>query len=82
MNMNQLTFRKSSYSGNRQDCVECASTAWHTSSYTSAHGYNCVEVSEGPLTAIRDSKNPDHGALSFTAGEWCAFLDAAKRGSL
>lgn len=55
---------------------------WHKSSYTSAHGDNCVEVSEGPTTALRDSKHPDHGALFFNAREWCAFLDAAKRGSL
>jgi hypothetical protein len=30
--------------------------------------------------AVRDSKNPDGGALLFTASEWQSFIDAAKGG--
>jgi hypothetical protein len=74
-------WRTSSYSSPNGQCVECANPAWRTSSH-SGNRQNCVEVSEGPTTALRDSKHPDHGALFFTAREWCAFLGAAKCGSL
>ncbi|MDA2806630.1 DUF397 domain-containing protein [Nocardiopsis suaedae] len=55
-------FRKSSYSGHSQNCVEAAS------------------VSE--VSAIRDSKHPEHGHLSFPSSEWHAFLQATQRGAL
>lgn len=50
---------------------------WHKSTYTTERGA-CVEVSEGPLTGVRDSKNRDLGALFFPAGEWVVFLRAAR----
>ncbi|KUP95906.1 DUF397 domain-containing protein [Thermobifida cellulosilytica] len=50
---------------------------WHKATYTTERGA-CVEVSEGPVTGIRDSKNRDLGALFFPADEWAAFVRAAR----
>jgi hypothetical protein len=60
-----LAFRKSSYSGAGQNCVEVAqlSASFPTSSDSGA--------------AIRDSKHPDAGHLPFPAAEWTGFLSAA-----
>jgi hypothetical protein len=43
---------------------------------------NCVEVAAlpGGGVAMRDSKDPDGPVLSFTAGEWAAFLGGAQAG--
>ncbi|MEY9215308.1 DUF397 domain-containing protein [Thermobifida halotolerans] len=51
---------------------------WHTASYTHEQSA-CVEVSEGPVTGVRDSKNRDLGALFFPAVEWAAFVRAAQQ---
>lgn len=52
-----LAFRKSTYSG---------------------HGQDCVEVADLPCgTAIRDSKHPEAGHLSFPTEEWTSFLTTA-----
>lgn len=42
----------------------------------------CVEAAPlpGGGAVVRDSKNPDGAVLSFTAGEWTAFLAGAKGG--
>ena len=55
---------------------------WHTSSYSGAQGGECVEVSEGPTTAVRDTRHRHLGHLEFPAGEWRAFLDAVKSSGL
>ncbi|GAA3722007.1 hypothetical protein HDA32_002142 [Spinactinospora alkalitolerans] len=53
---------------------------WHTSSYTSGDGGNCVEVAETPeVVYVRDTKNRGHGSLTFPASEWTAFLADADR---
>ncbi|MFL1427910.1 MULTISPECIES: DUF397 domain-containing protein [unclassified Nocardiopsis] len=71
-----LRFRKSSYSGSGNDCVEVAEALFHKSSY-SANSANCVEVAEGVTgAAVRDSKHPDLGYLGFAASEWTALLGA------
>ncbi|WAE75499.1 DUF397 domain-containing protein [Streptomonospora nanhaiensis] len=51
---------------------------WHTSSYSAERG-ECVEVSEGPVTGVRDTKHRELGALFFTADEWHAFLSTTRR---
>lgn len=73
-------WRKSSHgrSGGPENCVEVSRRNWHTSSYTTDEGA-CVEVAEGPVTGIRDSKNRDLGALFFPAAEWAAFVRAARQ---
>ncbi|MEV1249659.1 DUF397 domain-containing protein [Nonomuraea sp. NPDC050022] len=55
---------------------------WRKSSRSSAEGQNCVEVatlSNGGW-AVRDSKNPGGPILTFTSGEWDAFIGGAKDG--
>ncbi|MFB8763860.1 DUF397 domain-containing protein [Nocardiopsis alba] len=48
------------------------------SSY-SANSANCVEVADTDTgAAVRDSKHPDAGHLSFTTTEWNAFLGDVK----
>ncbi|MDA2811187.1 DUF397 domain-containing protein [Nocardiopsis sp. RSe5-2] len=47
---------------------------WHKSSY-SANGANCVEVREHAQGAdVRDTRHRAAGHLSFSPGEWRAFL--------
>lgn len=78
--MTDLVFRKSSYSGQDQDCVEVAHipAAFRKSSYSGVNG-DCVEVADLPCgAAVRDSKHPDRGHLPFPAAEWDAFLTAAR----
>jgi len=49
------------------------------SSYSATESH-CVEVADIPrMSAVRDTKNPDLGALTFSSPEWQAFLDAVKR---
>lgn len=41
----------------------------------------CVEVAPvSGMIAVRDSKNPKGPVLTYTAPEWQAFLDGAKKG--
>jgi hypothetical protein len=41
----------------------------------------CVELAPvDGMIAIRDSKDPDGPVLRYTADEWRAFLDGAKKG--
>lgn len=77
----KLVFKKSSYSGHGQNCVEVAHipTDFRKSSYSSAQSQNCVEVAELPCgAAIRDSKHPTHGHIPFSAAEWEAFLTSTR----
>ncbi|MEU8570828.1 DUF397 domain-containing protein [Streptomyces pathocidini] len=56
--------------------------AWAKSSYSGATDNNCLEwrrPAEGGV-AVRDSKNPQGGAFTFTAAAWTAFVAAAKAG--
>ena len=52
---------------------------WKKSSRSMAG--QCVEVAtqDGEIL-VRDSKNPSGPVLAYTAGEWRAFLEGAKRG--
>jgi hypothetical protein len=56
------------------------SLRWRKSSF-SGQG-DCVEIAglPGGGAAVRDSKDPDGAVLTFTAGEWAAFLAGAKAG--
>ena len=41
----------------------------------------CVEAAPvNGMVAVRDSKNPAGPILTYTAAEWRAFLDGAKKG--
>jgi hypothetical protein len=50
-------------------------TPWRKSSYSNS-GANCVEVARthSGKVAVRDSRNPDAGALRFSPDEWQAFV--------
>jgi len=56
---------------NHDDAV----TPWRKSSYSNT-GANCVEVAttHSGKIAVRDSKDPEGGALRFSRDEWQAFV--------
>ncbi|WP_333563785.1 DUF397 domain-containing protein [Nocardiopsis endophytica] len=55
---------------------------WHKASYSNAGG-NCVEVAESAGgAAVRDSKSPDLGHLSFAGHDWAALLTLLKADTL
>ncbi|MBX9389216.1 DUF397 domain-containing protein [Streptomonospora nanhaiensis] len=56
--------------------------SWHKSSYSGPKGANCVEVSEGKQTLVRDTQHRDLGCLGFSEDEWSAFLAGVKAGEL
>jgi Domain of unknown function (DUF397) len=57
---------------------------WRKSAYSSGQGGNCVEVARNlpGIVAIRDSKNPGGGALTFSPETWHGFLADIKTGRL
>ncbi|MEU6967721.1 DUF397 domain-containing protein [Kitasatospora aureofaciens] len=56
-------------------------TAWHKSSHSN-ESTNCVEfaISSGPVTLIRDSKNPSGPALAIDRAAHTAFIQAVAAG--
>jgi hypothetical protein len=58
---------------------------WRTSSHSGGTG-NCVEIAahttpdDSPVTAVRDSKNPDGPGLAFRPDEWTVFTWKVKAG--
>lgn len=53
---------------------------WRKSSYSGpGDGNECVEIATSPThIAVRDSKTPTHGTLTFPAGAFTAFLETLK----
>lgn len=54
---------------------------WFKSSFSSTAS-SCVEVATNlpGIVAVRDSKDPDRLALTFTPNEWRAFIQGALAG--
>nr|WP_083467309.1 DUF397 domain-containing protein [Kibdelosporangium sp. MJ126-NF4]CEL22669.1 hypothetical protein [Kibdelosporangium sp. MJ126-NF4]CTQ89810.1 hypothetical protein [Kibdelosporangium sp. MJ126-NF4] len=82
-----MEWRKSSYSGNTNNCVEvswrkssrslssgnCVEVKWRKSS-GSGNTNACVEVANtGPVVGVRDSKNPAP-TLAFDQTAWSALV--------
>ncbi|RZS43043.1 uncharacterized protein DUF397 [Herbihabitans rhizosphaerae] len=80
--LSRFAWRKSSYSSdNGGACVEIGlpPEAWRKSSYSEDNGGDCVEVAAlADAAAIRDSKNPDGGALMLSGAVWNAFRTAIR----
>lgn len=71
-----MDWHTSSHSHGNGACVE---VGWNKSSHSYPNS-NCVETATGcGQVHVRDSKNPDGGVLTFSPGEWMAFLAGAKR---
>lgn len=76
-----MTWRKSSYSGQDGSNGNCVEVAWRKSTYSGQDHTNgaCVEVAfSGPAVAVRDSKNPDAGRLTYPERGWATFLAAMR----
>ncbi|MGH3856582.1 MAG: DUF397 domain-containing protein [Pseudonocardiaceae bacterium] len=71
--MTEMRWRKSSHSGEQNNCVELA---WRKSSRSGPYE-NCVELAHPP-GAIRDSKNPAGPVLPVP--DLSGFLREVKRG--
>lgn len=80
MDLTGAVWRKSTRSGpNGGACVEVA--AWRKSSLSGSNDGACVEVAARlGVVAVRDSKNPDGPALTFTPEAWWAFTTKIKHG--
>ncbi|MFF0040859.1 DUF397 domain-containing protein [Streptomyces mirabilis] len=80
MSTTELTWFKSSYSGDSSgDCVEVA-LSWHKSTYSSGSQGDCVEVATCPTTIhIRDSKHTPGPQLTLSPTTWTEFLKFAAR---
>ncbi|MEU5463387.1 DUF397 domain-containing protein [Streptomyces althioticus] len=54
---------------------------WRKSSYSGpGDGNECVEVAPSPThIAVRDSKTPSQGTLTFPAGAFALFVSALKK---
>ncbi|HEY0001001.1 MAG TPA: DUF397 domain-containing protein [Actinoplanes sp.] len=61
---------------------EPAGADWHKSTRSGGNGGDCVEVARNlpGIVAVRDSKDPDGPALTFTRAEWSAFLAGVRAG--
>ncbi|MFC9705199.1 DUF397 domain-containing protein [Streptomyces sp. NPDC056943] len=72
-----LSWFKSSYSGDQGgNCVEVA-VSWVKSSYSGDQGGACVEVAScAESVHVRDSKDLAVPSLSVSPSAWAAFLDA------
>jgi hypothetical protein len=78
MDIDNVTWRKASYSGdNGGGCVEVG--VWRKASCSGDNGGACVEVAATPAAqvAVRDSKDPGGPALTFTALNWREFINRA-----
>ena len=55
---------------------ELSGAVWRKSSYSGSSGGQCVEVARNlpNIVAVRDSKNPESGALAVTPAAWQALL--------
>jgi hypothetical protein len=62
--------------------LDLGALSWRTSSYSSGHGGNCVEVAPVPSggVVVRNSKEPAGPVVGFSTTEWDDFIDGATSG--
>jgi len=62
--------------------IDLKIAVWRKSSYSGSNGGQCVEVASNlpAVVAVRDSKNPEGGALVLGRESWAEFLAAAQSG--
>ncbi|AUS81921.1 DUF397 domain-containing protein [Actinoalloteichus sp. AHMU CJ021] len=62
------------------NAMDLTTACWRKSSHSANNGV-CVEVAGGAdWAAIRDSKNPDGGALLLDHAQYRSFIRSVKRG--
>ena len=60
--------------------IDFSGSRWRKSSHSGDQG-ECVEIAAlGGAVAVRDSKDPEGPALTFTPAAFAAFVSAAARG--
>ncbi|MDG4755554.1 DUF397 domain-containing protein [Micromonospora sp. WMMD718] len=61
--------------------MELTGATWRKSTRSSGNGGNCVEVADNlpGVVGVRDSKDRQGPALTFTPSSWAAFVAHTKR---
>ncbi|QLQ39026.1 DUF397 domain-containing protein [Micromonospora robiginosa] len=61
--------------------MELTGATWRKSTRSSGNSGNCVEVADNlpGVVGVRDSKDRQGPALTFTPASWAAFVAHAKR---
>ncbi|MGC4886481.1 DUF397 domain-containing protein [Micromonospora sp. DT227] len=61
--------------------MELTGATWRTSTRSSGNSGNCVEVADNlpGVVGVRDSKDRQGPALTFTPANWAAFVAHTKR---
>lgn len=61
--------------------MDLTGATWRKSTRSSGNQGNCVEVADNlpGVVAVRDSKDPQGPALTFTPSSWVSFVAHAKR---
>lgn len=62
--------------------MELTNARWRKSTRSSGNGGDCVEVADNlpGIIGIRDSKDPNGGALTIPPDGWASFITAARSG--
>jgi hypothetical protein len=61
---------------------DLSGAAWRKSTRSGDNGGDCVEVAGNlpDVIAVRDSKDRNGPVLTFSSGEWTAFVEGVKLG--
>ncbi|WP_069771309.1 MULTISPECIES: DUF397 domain-containing protein [unclassified Streptomyces] len=61
--------------------IDLSNVTWRKSSYSNPDGGACLEVADQfpAVVPVRDSKDPDRGAVCFGLDAWATFVGSLKR---